>query len=113
MLQFAIDDAMREGKDGLVTVAGAVKLPFMSDTKWLLRQGFEVVQSLPYGFVLLAKKINQGVANPRFKETTDWRILRAKCNSCILFQSLPVYRISHTSLFGRDSAEERTSIDNC
>jgi len=76
LLQFALDDATREGKDGLVTVAGSAKRPFMSDTKWLLRQGFEVVQSLSSGFVLLAKKINQGATNPKFRET----VLTGECS---------------------------------
>src|SRR5215469_14102303 len=50
LLQTAIDDARAQGKDGLVTVVGTSKFPFMSDTKWLLRQGFETVEKLGYGF---------------------------------------------------------------
>ena len=43
LLQTAIDDALQQGKDGLVTVVGTKKFHFMSDTKWLLRQGFVAV----------------------------------------------------------------------
>lgn len=68
LLQSALDDARAQGKAGLVTVAGTSKLPFMSDTKWLLRQGFEVVAKLPYGFSLLALKIDSGAPDPSFKE---------------------------------------------
>jgi hypothetical protein len=39
----------------------------MSDTKWLLRQGFETVEKLPYGFSLLGSKLNPQAANPRFR----------------------------------------------
>lgn len=67
LLQSALDDARAQGKAGLVTVAGTSKLPFMSDTKWLLRQGFEVVEKLPYGFSLLALKIDAGAPDPAFK----------------------------------------------
>lgn len=67
LLQSALDDARAQGKAGLVTVVGTKKLPFMSDTKWLLRQGFEVVEKLPYGFSLLALKIDKEASDPSFK----------------------------------------------
>lgn len=67
LLQSALDDARAQGKAGLVTVVGTSKLPFMSDTKWLLRQGFEVVEKLPYGFSLLALKIDKEASDPSFK----------------------------------------------
>ena len=39
LLQSAINDATSQNKNGLVTVVGTKKFHFMSDTKWLLRQG--------------------------------------------------------------------------
>jgi GNAT superfamily N-acetyltransferase len=71
LLQSAIDDAKQQGKDGLVTVAGTVKIPYMSDAKWLLRQGFETVEKLGYGFSLLALKFNPKAANPKFCESVS------------------------------------------
>ena len=71
LLQSAIDDARQQGKDGLVTVVGTFKLPFMSDTKWLLRQGFETIEKLNYGFSLLALKLNPQATNPRFRESVS------------------------------------------
>ncbi len=59
LLQHAIEDAKTQGKDGLVTVAGAKKYHFMSDTKWLLGQGFESCETTPAGFALLVNYINQ------------------------------------------------------
>ena len=75
LLQTAIDDARQQGKDGLVTVVGTTKFHFMSDTKWLLRQGFETVEKLGYGFSLLALKINPQATNPKFRET----VLSGEC----------------------------------
>ena len=69
LLQSAIDDAKQQGKSGLVTVVGTSKFHFMSDTKWLLRQGFETIQKLPHGFSLLAKKLNPAAANPKFSNS--------------------------------------------
>lgn len=68
LLQSALDDARAQGKAGLVAVVGTKKLPFMSDTKWLLRQGFEVVANVSYGFSLLALKIDGSAPDPSFKE---------------------------------------------
>lgn len=70
LLQTAIDDAKAQGKSGLVTVVGTKKFHFMSDTKWLIKQGFETVQSLPNGFSLLALKIDATANNPSFGEST-------------------------------------------
>jgi len=71
LLQTAIDDAKAQKKSGLVTVVGTKKLNFMSDTKWLLRQGFEVIEELPYGFSLLAKKLNPKEKAPKFKKSVE------------------------------------------
>jgi len=69
LLQQALDDAKAAGKAGLVTVAGVNKLPFLSDTQWLIKQGFEVCDKTATGFCLLVRKINPDVGNPQFKET--------------------------------------------
>jgi GNAT superfamily N-acetyltransferase len=69
LLQSALDDARQQGRDGLATVVGASKFHFMSDTKWLLRQGFETCGRLCSGFSLLVKKINPEAQNPAFKES--------------------------------------------
>ena len=45
LLNNAIESARKQGKAGLVTVVGTKKFHFMSDTKWLLRQGFEICES--------------------------------------------------------------------
>jgi GNAT superfamily N-acetyltransferase len=69
LLQTAIDDAKAQGRDGLVTVAGTNKFHFMSDPKWLLRQGFETIEKLPYGFSLMVKKLNSAAKNPSFNQS--------------------------------------------
>ncbi|MCI1780130.1 MAG: N-acetyltransferase [Bacteroidales bacterium] len=69
LLRLVLEDARIQGRDGLVTVAGIKKFHFMSDAKWLLRQGFEDVEELPSGFCLLVKKINEEAADPKFGES--------------------------------------------
>ncbi|WP_018109935.1 N-acetyltransferase [Bacteroides propionicifaciens] len=69
LLASALSDAKAQHKSGLVTVTGTKKLPFMSDPKWLLSQGFQVVQTLPNGFKLLAKLIQPETQLPQFKSS--------------------------------------------
>ena len=75
LLKTAIDDAEEQGKNGLVTVVGTKKFHFMSDTKWLLRQGFEEVEKISSGFSLLAKKQNANAENPKFNKS----VLSGEC----------------------------------
>lgn len=69
LLQQALADAVSQQKYGLVTVAGTSKFHFMSDTKWLLKQGFAVVGRLPEGFDLLCKKIDAKAPDPSFGQS--------------------------------------------
>ena len=69
LLKTALDDAEKQEKHGLVTVVGTKKFHFMSDTKWLLKQGFVEVEKTTSGFSLLVKKINQKSENPSFNES--------------------------------------------
>ena len=69
LIKTAIEDASKQGKDGLVTVVGTKKFHFMSDTKWLIKQGFEEVEKISGGFSLLVKKIGTKAKNPTFNES--------------------------------------------
>lgn len=62
-------DAAAQGKKGLVTVVGEKKFHFMGDGQWFRAHGFEVVQKLPSGFVLLAKKLEKDAPDPVFRES--------------------------------------------
>jgi len=69
LLQSAIDDATAQNKHGLVTVVGTKKFHFMSDTKWLLKQGFSVCDQTDSGFSLLVKKLDDNAPDPTFNES--------------------------------------------
>lgn len=69
LLQKTIDDAKGQGKEGLVTVVGTKKYHFMSDTNWLLRQGFEICESIPSGFSLLVKHLTEKGTKPVFNDS--------------------------------------------
>ena len=84
LIQKAMDDAISQGKHGLVTVVGTKKFHFMSDTKWLLRQGFVESDKTSSGFSLLVKKINHDAPQPIFNESV-------RSGTCPDKQGLVVY----------------------
>jgi GNAT superfamily N-acetyltransferase len=68
LLRDAIQAARGQGKNGLVTVVGTKKFHFMSDTKWLLGQGFTACDSISSGFSLLTMDLERAGAPPSFDE---------------------------------------------
>lgn len=69
LLASVVEDARKQGKSGIVAVAGTKKLHYLPDAKWLLRQGFEITESLPYGFSLLVKKLHADASSPSFRNS--------------------------------------------
>ena len=69
LLQEAVDAAKQQGMDGLVAVVGTKKFHFMSDTKWLLRQGFETIESTASGFSLISLSFNDKGQKPCFNDS--------------------------------------------
>lgn len=69
LLKAALVSAQEQNKNGLVTVVGTKKFHFMSDTKWLLKQGFMEVEKTSSGFSLLAKKIKPDASEPKFHDS--------------------------------------------
>ena len=69
LLQEVIDEAEKQGRAGLVTVVGTKKYHFMSDTTWLIRQGFKVRESLDTGFSLISLELDPSAEPPRFNDS--------------------------------------------
>ncbi len=68
LLQSVIEEAKKRQKNGLVTVVGTQKNHFMSDTKWLLKHGFEEIERLPNGFSLLTMSFYDNGVIPYFND---------------------------------------------
>lgn len=107
LLQLALDDAISQNKDGLVTVVGTKKFHFMSDTKWLLRQGFEVCESLSSGFSLLVKKTNSNAVNPSFNESVIAGECPDKKGLVAYYTNRCPYSEYHVETSLRETAEKR------
>lgn len=71
LLAAAMDEVAKQGRIGLVSVAGKKKLQFQSDGNWLLRQGFREVDALDSGFSLLALEADEARPSelPRFGDS--------------------------------------------
>jgi GNAT superfamily N-acetyltransferase len=70
LLATAMDEVRKQGRIGLVSVAGKKKMHFQSDGKWLLRQGFREVDALDSGFSLLALEVD-GASSPELPRFGD------------------------------------------
>lgn len=68
LLDECIKDSLALGKDGIAVVSSNKVKPFLTDKKFFLKKGFQVVDSaLPY-FELLALKFNPAAGNPGFTD---------------------------------------------
>ena len=107
LLRMAIEDATAQGKDGLVTVVGTSKFHFMSDTKWLLKQGFETCETLSSGFSLLVKKINPEANNPKFKDSVKSGECTDKDGLVIYYSNRCPFSEYHVTTSLTETAEKR------
>jgi len=85
LLQQVIDVAKQQGKHGVVAVVGNKKYHFMSDTKWLLKQGFVQCDSNDDGFVLLSLKLTPSAPPPSFKASVKAPHIEA--SGCVVYYS--------------------------
>jgi GNAT superfamily N-acetyltransferase len=107
LLSLALEDAKSQGKDGLVTVVGTSKFHFMSDTKWLLKQGFETCEKLSSGFSLLVKKINPIANNPRFKDSVKSGECDDRDGLVIYYSNRCPFSEYHVTASLKETAEKR------
>jgi len=107
LLRLAIEDAKAQGKDGLVTVVGTSKFHFMSDTKWLLKQGFETCEKLSSGFSLLVKKTNPKANSPKFKESVKSGECTDKNGLVVYFSNRCPFSEYHVMTSLTETAEKR------
>jgi len=107
LLRLALDDAKIQGKDGLVTIVGTTKFHFMSDTKWLLKQGFETCEKLSSGFSLLVKKINPKANNPKFKDSVQSGECSDKNGLVIYYSNRCPFSEYHVTNSLTETAEKR------
>ncbi len=107
LLRLVMEDAESQAKDGLVTVVGTSKFHFMSDTKWLLKQGFETCDTTTSGFSLLVKKINPKADNPSFKETVKSGECEHKTGLVVYYSNRCPFTEYHITTSLTETAQKR------
>ena len=107
LLNTALQDAKDQGKDGLVTVVGAKKLHFMSDTKWLLKQGFVEVDKTVSGFSLLVKKINEKTETPYFNDSVKTGECSEKDGIVVYYSNRCPFSEFHAKTSMEETAKKR------
>lgn len=107
LLRLAMKDAEDQGRDGLVTVVGTSKFHFMSDTKWLLKQGFETCEKLSTGFSLLVRKINSGAIDPKFKDSVNSGEIEDKNGLVVYYSNRCPFSEYHVTTSLIETAEKR------
>ena len=107
LLQFAIDDAIKQGKTGLVTVVGTKKYHFMSDTKWFLKQGFTEIDSTETGFSLLVKNLKESNKKPTFNTSVRTPILKTNKGIIIYYSNRCPFAEFHALNSIQETAKNR------
>lgn len=87
LLNECIQDAKNKKMDGIAVVSSIKKKPFLTDKKFYLHHGFEVVDSAPPYFELLAVKFNKNAKNPSFTENTKKGICKNKKGFTLIYSN--------------------------
>jgi GNAT superfamily N-acetyltransferase len=107
LLRLAIEDAEAQGKNGLVTIVGTSKFHFLSDPKWLLKQGFETCEKLSSGFSLLVKKIKPQANIPKFKDSVKAGECENKKGLVVYYSNRCPFSEYHVNTSLKETAEKR------
>jgi GNAT superfamily N-acetyltransferase len=107
LLQEVITEAKKQGKDGIVAVAGTKKYHFMSDTKWLLKQGFKACDTTPAGFSLLYLSIKDQAPLPCFNKQAKLGTCPEKNGYVVYYSNRCPYIEYHVKESLTETAEKR------
>ena len=107
LLNYAIEDAIKHNKNGLVTVVGTKKRHFMSDTKWFLKQGFTQIDSTETGFSLLVKNLKENNTKPTFNTSVKTPILKTNKGIVIYYSNRCPFAEFHALNSIQETAKNR------
>ena len=91
LLEYAIEDSRKQGKNGVCVISSKKKKPFLSEKKFFLKYGFEPVDSIG-DYELLALSFNHEV--PEF--CSNARSMETDSKDITIFYSLQCPYIAHS-----------------
>jgi hypothetical protein len=107
LLASAIKEAKDQNKKGLLALVGKKKFHFMSDGKWLIRQGFEVVDENESGFQLLAYSLTPSENPPRFKSSVKTGLIEGEEDLVVYYSSKCPFTDHHVKVSLKETMEKR------
>jgi len=78
LLNECITDSRNLNKDGIAVISSNKVKPFLTDKKFYLKHGFELVDKAEPYFELLVLKLNEGAKNPEFNSNAQSGICNNK-----------------------------------
>ena len=87
LLDECIKDSKNQNKDGIAVVCGNKTKPFLTDKKFYLKQGFEVVDYAEPYFELLVLKFNEKAQNPKFSDKAKKGIFENKADFSFVYSN--------------------------
>ena len=76
LLNYAIENAKKDKKSGICIISSKKKTPFLSDKKFMIKYGFEVVDTIGEEYELLALSFDGTL--PKFKENAKKQCIDSK-----------------------------------
>lgn len=107
LMQEVVNAARRQKKNGVLAVVGTRKFHFMSDTAWLLGQGFTVVESLDSGFSLLSLDLKESRERPGFNASARSGLSPVKTGLSVYYSNRCPYAEHHVIQSLAETARKR------
>lgn len=111
LLDECIRDAKSQNMNGIVVVSSTKVKPFLTDKKFYLKHGFEIIDSaLPY-FELLVLKFNKNAENPAFTENAKKGVCQSKTGFSFIFSNQCPFMEEYVSLLSKVAENQEIAFE--
>lgn len=111
LLNECIFDAKQKKMDGIVVVTSNQVKPYLTDKKFYLKHGFELVDTAPPYFELLLLKLNQNTKLPFFLEHSKNKINTHKKGLTFIYSNQCPFMEEYVLLLANLSKKKKIPVD--
>ncbi len=111
LLDECIQDAKAKKMDGVVVVSSTKVQPFLTDKNFYLKHNFEIVDSAPPYFELLALKFNKKAKNPAFSDEAKKGICSNKKGFTFIFSNQCPFMEDWVGLLSEISRNKKIPVE--